>query len=66
MLLFFKVLINKIKKTIMGCNCGKKKVKIDKNNITTVKKGTMGSRIKKIWKLSDNNNGVVVKKIDKE
>lgn len=47
----------------MGCNCGKKKVKLDKSNINTVKKGTMGSRIKKIWKLSDMNN-VVVKKVD--
>ena len=47
----------------MGCNCGKKKVKISKSNIGEVKKGTMGSRIKKIWKLSDPN-GVVVKKVD--
>lgn len=47
----------------MGCNCGKKKVKLDKSNINTVKKGTMGSRIKKIWKLSDTNN-IVVKKVD--
>ena len=47
----------------MGCNCGKKRVKIDKSNINTVQKGTIGSRIKKIWKLSEPN-GVVVKKVD--
>ena len=47
----------------MGCNCGKKKVTLNRDNIGSVKKGTMGSRIKKIWKLSDPN-GVVVKKVD--
>ncbi len=50
----------------MGCNCGKKRkfIKDDNNEIVPVKKGTMSSRIKKIWKLSNNDNSVVVKKVD--
>lgn len=47
----------------MGCNCGKKRTKTNNNSLNTVKKGTMGSRIKKIWKLSETNS-VVIKKVD--
>jgi len=48
----------------MGCNCGKKKVKMDSQNMDLVKKSKgFGSKIKKIWKESDNTK-VVVKKVD--
>lgn len=42
----------------MGCNCGNKRIKkSDKNNSQPIK---IGSKIKKIWKLSENT--VIVKK----
>lgn len=47
----------------MGCNCGKKRTKTNNDGTNVVKKGTMGSRIKKIWKLSETNS-VVIKKVD--
>lgn len=49
----------------MGCNCGKRKINRTNEDTFSVKKqrGAMGSRIKKIWKLTEDKS-IVIKKID--
>ena len=48
----------------MGCNCGKNKVNV-RRRTDVLKNNAFGTKIKKIWKLSENN-GIVVKKINKQ